>query len=131
MAISVQQPKNFKNATWRRKIMYKLAACLFNMHDKKFIHYDLHWRNILVTQDIVDPDIFLIDIPHGKIRTYRKKYGVQRDLFCLYKNASQFLSRSDMLRFFLLYKKIGHLAQDDKKQIYKLLRYSQKKLECN
>ena len=97
------------------------------MHKEKFIHYDLQWRNILVTRSLNAPQIYLFYIPSGRKRRFSFKHGVIRDFYNLYKSAYQFLSRTDCLRFYLLYKNKIALNNQDKKHIKEILSYFARK----
>lgn len=49
----------------RRKIAERLGQWTRVMHDHKFTHEDLKWRNILVRDKNGEPELFWIDCPKG------------------------------------------------------------------
>lgn len=56
------------------------------MHDNRFTHNDLKWRNLLIDDD---DKLFLIDCPNGDFwRGFWLKYRITKDLACLDKVAS-------------------------------------------
>jgi hypothetical protein len=116
----------FRKTSWRRNIIKQLAEITRRLHSKNFCHNDFQWRNILVTQEDVSPQIFLIDCPFGRqfswpILNYRKI----KDLGSLDEQAAKHLSRTDRLRFYKHYQGITRLRKSDKKNIRTMLsRYS-------
>lgn len=122
----------FKHHTWRKQVISIVANYIKTMHQVSFIHYDLQWRNILVSTCPDAPNVYLFDIPSGRKRSFSFKHGVIRDFYNLYKNAWKFLSRTDCLRFYLLYKNQSSLNDQDKSHIKKIVEYFvRKELEDN
>ena len=88
------------------------------MHQKKFIHNDLKWRNILVSPSDKD-EVYIIDCPAGRLLAgpllapfFRR--GVIKDLACLDKVGRQALSRTRRLRFYLRYAGLDKLDSEHK-----------------
>lgn len=122
-----EYPHLLKNLAWRRRVMIIIAGYVRSMHAVNFIHYDLQWRNILVTRSFDCPQVYLFDIPSGRKRRYSFKNGVIRDFYNLYKTAHKFLSRTECLRFYLLYKNKTALNHEDKVHIKQILTYFARK----
>ena len=124
--IAKNTPEKFQDRQWLNSIILQLAAITSTLHQARFCHNDLHWRNILVQQGetSVEPKIFLIDCPSGKkffgpLLSYRKL----KDLANLDKLAAVYLTRSQRLRFFFEYRGIKKLSADDKKVILGVLKH--------
>ena len=101
---------------WMRQVINQVATIARTLHDKKFIHTDFKWRNILVTQT-EQPKVFLIDCPSGSVvNTFLFERGRVKDLACLDKVAKYNLSKTQRLSFFMMYCQKNNL---DKK--YRLL----------
>ena len=122
----------FDEKHWREAIILQLAAITSKLHQARFCHNDLHWRNILVQQSHASeaPKIFLIDCPSGKkliwpLLNYRKL----KDLANLDKLAPNYLSRTQRLRFFLLYRNSSKLTNADKKIVREVLQHKQNRLK--
>lgn len=125
--IATEHGHLLKQPTWRRQLITIIASYIKSMHQVNFIHYDLQWRNILVTTHSNTPQVYLFDIPSGRKRRFSFKHGVIRDFYNLYKNAWKFLSRTDCLRFYLLYKGKTALNNEDKAHIKEILDYFARK----
>ncbi|HEX2548845.1 MAG TPA: lipopolysaccharide kinase InaA family protein, partial [Gammaproteobacteria bacterium] len=125
--IALHHPEIFQNKRWRRKIIEIIANYVALLHKNHFMHYDLQWRNILVTKTLIQPQVYLFDMPSGRICKYFFSRMIKRDFFNLYKSAVFFLSRTDQLRFYLLYHSIQRLSAADKIKIKTLIAYYQRK----
>ena len=68
--MTLEYPEVFRIKLWRRQVMRILATYVALLHTKKFLHYDLQWRNILVTKSPINPSVYLFDIPCGRVRKY-------------------------------------------------------------
>ena len=112
---------------WRLQIIRRLSETVQNMHGHGFVHNDLKWRNILV--DVTaDPMVYLIDCPLG--RRMPGPFLVRgriKDLACLDKIARQQLSKMERLRFYLAYKGKSRLSAKDKKEIYRVLQFFERR----
>lgn len=110
-----------KERAWRCAMIDSLADVVAKMHDKRFIHNDLNWRNLLVTIDAL-PQVYVIDCPAGRpVYLKGNRRGLVRDLAFLDKMAKDALSRTDRLRFYLRYRNIDRLRGRDKKEISRIL----------
>lgn len=109
-----------KTRAWRQWLLTELGRSVGLLHARGFIHRDLYWRNILVsTQGQLT--LYFIDCPAGSYQWGPFfKYGQIRDLACLYKDAHQFFSKTELMRLFLAY--VGHksLTLADKKILKRL-----------
>jgi tRNA A-37 threonylcarbamoyl transferase component Bud32 len=91
------------------------------MHAHGFAHNDLKWRNLLVNPA---GELFFIDCPTGSFWWGPLlDYRVIKDLACLDKVASQVLSRSQRLRFYLLYSQHVRLDAADRVRIRRILKF--------
>ncbi len=116
-------PELLENRGWRQKMLRHLASVVSAMHKKGFIHNDLQWRNVLVNTG-EEPFVHLIDCPAGRyIYLLGNRRGVIRDLAFLDKMASSALTKTDRLRFYMLYKNIRRLGERDKKEIQRILAF--------
>lgn len=112
----------FTDRHWRISVINQLAEITQRLHSQNFCHNDFQWRNILVTQDLQSPRIFLIDCPFGRKFTWPiLNYRKIKDLGSLDEQARKHLSRTDRLRFYKRYRGIERLAKIDKKTIRTML----------
>lgn len=123
------QPERLQDKEKINSIINQVADYTRKMHDAKFIHKDLNWRNILVkTQG--KPEIFFIDCPSGaKQCGLSLKRGKLRDLAHLDKVGRQLLSKSQQLRFYLRYQQIDKLSPKDKVFIEQIVHFHDKHRE--
>jgi RIO-like serine/threonine protein kinase len=106
---------------WVDTVSRQLAEYTRIMHDKRFTHNDLKWRNLLVDDEA---KLFLIDCPNGDFwRGFWLKYRITKDLACLDKVAKYHLSATQRLRFYLQYRQRDRLDADDKKRIRHVVRF--------
>lgn len=112
---------------WRLQIIRRLSETVQKMHGHGFVHNDLKWRNILA-HVTVDPMVYLIDCPLGrKMPGPFLVRGRIKDLACLDKIARRQLSKMERLRFYLAYKGKSRLSVKDKKEIYRVLRFFERR----
>jgi tRNA A-37 threonylcarbamoyl transferase component Bud32 len=108
---------------WVEGVSKQVACYTRRIHQKRFSHVDLKWRNILVTM-AEPPRVFFIDCPAGRIR---KGPGLERwivkDIACLDKVAKKCLSRTQRLRFYMAYGQLKCLDAEKKQHIRKILRF--------
>lgn len=114
-----EQHPCLKDPQWVNQISLQLANITRTMHEHKFAHNDLKWRNVLVDDQ---NNLFLIDCPSGKFwfgpfLTFRKI----KDLACLDKVAKYHLSRTQRLRFYLQYMQQKCLTRKDKRRIQQII----------
>ena len=125
-------PTVLKDIARRYAVLNQVADYTRKMHESKFVHGDLNWRNILVKTKGA-PNIFFIDCPSGCFNHgYYLRKGVVGDLAHLAKLAKEFLSIKDQIKFYKRYKQIEKLSEQDRQyfiQIRNLLeKYRLKKL---
>lgn len=87
----------------RRELIERLADYTRRMHERRFVHHDYFWRNILLTGGQLD-HFFLIDAHKGCV-WWPGQAGISRarDLAALDAPAPRFFRRTERLRFFLRY----------------------------
>lgn len=103
------------------RIGRQLAKATRTMHDHRFTHNDLKWRNLLVD---TQGRLFFIDCPSGGFSFGPLlKRRIVKDLACLDKVAKYHLSRTQRLRFYLQYRGYEKLTAADKKCIRQILRF--------
>ena len=107
----------FDLPTQQRTAVYlDLRTQIFNQlkltHQAKFFHQDLHWRNILVTQENGCYKTTWIDCPRADYRMLpmNAKHGQMVDLSCLSRRALDYLSRSERYSALSTYLKINNLG---------------------
>ncbi|MBK8000455.1 MAG: hypothetical protein IPK15_17485 [Verrucomicrobia bacterium] len=94
----------------RRMLIESLAAYTRRLHEQHFVHHDYFWRNILLSHGALD-HFYLIDAHKGRLEMLGKDAPARAyDLAALDSAAPHFFSRTERLRFFLLYR--GHRRLD-------------------
>ena len=87
----------------RGNILSDLADIVRRLHAANFFYYDLVWRNLLVSTENGNAKVVLIDCPRGGIARFGRDRRMLRDLASLDKVASKICSRTESLRFLMLY----------------------------
>ncbi|BBO80581.1 lipopolysaccharide kinase InaA family protein [Desulfosarcina ovata] len=106
---------------WVADVSHQIADYTRRLHQHRFGHLDLKWRNILVTLDAA-PRVFLIDCPSGQIRRGPlANRWFTKDLACLDIIARKCLSRTQRLRFYMDYRRCHKLLSKDKRRIRNIL----------
>ncbi|MCK9816290.1 heptose kinase [Pseudomonas chlororaphis] len=106
---------------WVEGVSAQLARYTRIMHDHRFTHNDLKWRNLLIDDNA---KLYLIDCPNGDFwRGFWLKYRITKDLACLDKVAKYHLSATQRLRFYLQYRQRTRLNAADKQRIRHVLRF--------
>lgn len=119
-----QKSPLLNDKAWLKSVGEQVARYTRIMHQNKFAHNDLKWRNILVDDA---GKVFFIDCPTGRFWFGPfLQYRIIKDLACLDKVAKKVLSRTDRLRFYMQYQQIQKLGATDKKQIKKILGFFKK-----
>ena len=72
-------------------------------HKANFFHYDLKWRNILISKENGHYHTRWIDCPRGRFSRWRSKRGQMVDLSCLARLALSYLTRTQRWRFLKVY----------------------------
>jgi len=109
------------DAQWVDGISRQLAAATRTLHEHRFAHNDLKWRNLLVNQA---GELFFIDCPTGSFWWGPLlRYRIVKDLACLDKVAKYQLSRTQRLRFYLQYRGRTRLTPGDKRRLRQILAF--------
>lgn len=110
-----------KDPQWVDRISRQLANATRILHQHRFTHNDLKWRNLLVNPQ---GELFFIDCPSGRFwwgPFLRQR--VIKDFACLDKVAKYQLSRTQRLRFYLHYQQRAHLLPKDKPFLRQIVQY--------
>jgi len=124
--------ENFKNPIWRNQLIEQLAHMLKTLHSHSFCHNDMHWRNVLIQENINRTEIraYLIDCPSGRRQFWPfLNYKKLKDLANIDKFAPQHLSRTQRLKFFYLYQGITKLSPADKKMVLAILQHKANRIK--
>lgn len=109
--------------SWVRDVSRQLADYTRRLHGNGFGHLDLKLRNILVTPEET-PRVYFIDCPAGRHRRGPvAERWFTKDLACLNRDARQYTSRTQRLRFYLDYRGRQTLLPMDKKKIARILHF--------
>lgn len=120
-AMAQKADPRLSDGRWVKRVSEKLARATRTLHDHRFAHNDLKWRNLLVNDA---DELFLIDCPSGDFwRGPLLRRRIVKDLACLDKVAKYQLSRSQRLRFYLQYQRRTHLIAADRAVISQVLAY--------
>jgi len=120
-ALAERHDPKLADRAWVDVISRQLAGYTRTMHDHRFTHNDLKWRNLLIDDQA---QLFLIDCPNGDFwRGFWLKYRITKDLACLDKVAKYHLSATQRLRFYLPYRQCDRLNAADKKRIRHVVRF--------
>ncbi|CRL49206.1 MULTISPECIES: lipopolysaccharide kinase InaA family protein [Pseudomonas] len=120
-ALADRRDPKLADRAWVDAISRQLAGYTRTMHDNRFTHNDLKWRNLLVDDQA---RLFLIDCPNGDFwHGFWLKYRITKDLACLDKVAKYHLSATQRLRFYLQYRQRDRLNAADKKRIRHVVRF--------
>ena len=107
-----------KSRRWLDGVSRQLADIARRMHERRFVHGDFKWRNLLV--DGADR-LYLIDCPSGGFWWPPfLEYRIVKDLACLDKLAKLHISRTRRLRFYLDYARKKTLDAGDKQRLRKI-----------
>lgn len=119
-----EQSPLLEDGRWVRRVVSQIARITQTLHGHSFAHNDLKWRNILVTQSLESPQVYLIDCPAGQKWFWPLlEYRIIKDLACLDKVAKYQLSRTQRLRFYYAYTGRTRLSISDKQRIQKVLKF--------
>ncbi|AMO54716.1 hypothetical protein GZ77_24065 [Endozoicomonas montiporae] len=112
-----------KSKQWMNSVIEQVASAAKKLHTNGFVHNDLKWRNILVTQE-EHPRIALIDCPGGSKPLFPfLERSIVKDLACLDKKAKYHLSKSERMRFYKFYTSSKVITPKMKKQIRHVLSF--------
>ena len=85
----------------RQRLMEAVASVMAKMHDHKIQHNCFYPKHIFVRLSETELRIRIIDLEKAKVKMFRR-HASFRDLYALNRHAKGW-SRTDRLRFFLLY----------------------------
>lgn len=120
-ALANSQDIRLHDSVWIDSVSRQLARATRLMHDHRFIHNDLKWRNLLVNDKA---ELFFIDCPTGSFWWGPLlRYRIVKDLACLDKVAKYNLSRTQRLRFYLQYRQSRRLSGGDKQRVLQILKF--------
>jgi hypothetical protein len=109
---------------WRTAVNKSVARSLRMLHNRRFAHGDLKFRNVLTTRTL-PPAVYFFDCPAG-----RRRYGPVfahwqcRDLAQWDAEQAKVYSRSERLRFYMAYADKRRLTVEDRRMIARVLRYN-------
>lgn len=106
----------------RAELIDRVADLTRRLHDRRFVHYDLFWRNIIVSGSSL-AHLAVIDAHKGRV--WRSGTGGRSraaDLAALDAPAPQFFRRTERLRLFLRYRGHARLTGEDKALVRATLR---------
>ena len=119
--LAAQNSVLLHDAAWVQQVSLQIAHATRTMHQHRFKHNDLKWRNLLVDQHA---KVYLIDCPAGTFWWGPMlRYRMIKDLACLDKVAKYHLSNTQRVRFYLQYCQRARLNAQDKQQIGKIVRF--------
>ena len=119
-------PDLVQNRQWISEIIKQVARHTKSLHEARFAHNDLNWRNILVTTS-GRPKVFFIDCPSGKFwKPPFLKRRITKDLAHLDKIARNVLPKVLQLKFYQHYTGVKSLAPTDKRNIRKITNFHNK-----
>lgn len=119
--LAANKDARLRDRRWVDCISVQLACSTRVLHQQRFAHNDLKWRNLLVNEQA---QLFFIDCPtgafwHGPLLRYR----VVKDLACLDKLGRLVLSKTQRLRFYLEYRQQPRMTAADKRQVRRILTF--------
>jgi hypothetical protein len=125
-SLAKDAPDLIRNKRWVKQVILQVARITRKLHDYRFCHNDLKWRNILVTRDEEHPQVCLIDCPVGqRWPEFLLPRRIIKDLACLDKVGKYRLSQTQRMFFFKEYTQRKCLSEADKVMIRKILPYFQ------
>lgn len=121
--LALHQDARLRDRRWVAEVSAQVTRITRRLHDAGFVHNDLKWRNLLVTNGAA-PVVYLIDCPSGGFWWGPfLRYRIVKDLACLDKVAKYHLTRTQRLRFYLDYAQRGRLAAEDKKRVRRIVKF--------
>lgn len=118
-SIASRGDRRLSDHAWSKSIITQLASAARTLHQNRFIHNDLKWRNILID---TNGKLYLIDCPVGGFwRGGLLRYRIIKDIKCLDHLAKSTLTRTQRLAFYKSYAGVSKLADTDKQFIREML----------
>jgi len=120
-AMAANKDPRLADPHWVDRISRELATATRTLHEHRFAHNDLKWRNLLVDRQ---GRLYFIDCPTGDFwwGPFLER-RVIKDLACLDKVAKYTLRRTQRLRFYLQYSGRQKLDASDKAKLRAVLKY--------
>lgn len=120
-AMAANKDPRLADPHWVDRISRELATATRTLHEHRFAHNDLKWRNLLVDRQ---GRLYFIDCPTGDFwwGPFLER-RVIKDLACLDKVAKYTLRRTQRLRFYLQYSGRQKLDAGDKAKLRAVLKY--------
>lgn len=119
---SLPQMSKAEASNARNELIQNLAELTRKLHEHRFVHRDLFWRNVVISGGLL-AKLFLIDVPRGhRWRGENDLHHRARDLAALDAPAPKFFRRTERLRFFLHYAGRSSLTSRDKELIRLVLK---------
>lgn len=116
--LALSDDARLQDRAWVANISMQLAQIMRTLHQHRFIHSDLKWRNVLVDDH---DQLYLIDCPLGAFwRGALLRHRILKDIANLDRVARYKLSRTQRLQFFLQYAGHSRLTPEDKKMLRRL-----------
>jgi hypothetical protein len=112
----------------RRELIRQLAAMTRRIHDARFFHHDLVWRNVLVSSPPGHPPrVCWIDCPRGSFVRWPAPQNRRRlkDLASLDKPAGRWCTRGERVLFIREYLGLAKLNRRAKRLVRETLHYRQ------
>lgn len=104
----------------RQALIGNLARCSARMHDRRFVHNDFYWRNILISHGSLQR-FYLIDAHRGHRWWINGRRHRIKDLATLDAPAPAYFRRSERMRFLLDYLGLTRLRTADKRLVRAIL----------
>ncbi len=115
-------PERFAEPDWYDGLCRALAAQVRMMHDARFTHNDLNWRNILVVPGVLLPEVWVFDCPSGRRWVWPfLGFRIAKDLTHLDKMGRRHLRATQRWRFFKYYCRGLTKTREAKKLAWKVL----------
>ncbi len=106
-----------RGVPWLRKVLSQIAEYTRLLHDDGFLHVDLKWRNILISDDEAGK-VYFIDCPSGyHPPAWIFEKSLIKDLACLDRDAKLYFRKADQLFLYKSYARTTRLSVSDKKKI--------------
>ncbi len=119
------------NRVWRRALIERLAQDLRLMHEHRFFHLNLNFRNIMVVPDVdrIPPTIYYIDATSARFSPFSWElyHCLVKELAFLYRDSRPFFSHTERLHFLHCYLGRDRLTPSDKAFAAAIVRYTKKK----
>ncbi len=115
---------------FRLDVARELAGWVKLMHDRKFYHLNLNFRNIMLKVDPPRPaGIYFIDCTGGRFGRFgpRRRHLRKKELAFIYKDARSWCSLKEMAVFMHVYLGTKKLSVSDRRLMRQIVRYAEHK----